>query len=127
MITLLHAGWVVTGGFIKEVSRYCSPKVEYLMISCRLHYLPKEFSSILFVTIYLPPQTDAGTDTALNQLYKAKRKQENAHPEVALLVARDFKNPAIPSDKPSNKQSINKGLRLNPTTPALMLVGGGRA
>ena len=53
---------------IKEVSRYCSPEAEYLMISCRPHYLPREFLSILFVAVYLPPQTDAGTITALNQL-----------------------------------------------------------
>ena len=29
-------------------------------------------------------------------------------------------------DEPSNKQSINTGLRLNPTTPARTLVGCGR-
>ena len=75
---------------IKEVSRYCSPEVEYFMISCRPHYLPREFSSILFTAVYLPPQTDAGSKTALKQIYKAKSKQENAHPEVALLVASDF-------------------------------------
>jgi hypothetical protein len=57
------------------------------MISCRPHYLPREFSSILFVAVYLPPQTDAGTKTALNELYKAISKHENAHPETALLVA----------------------------------------
>jgi hypothetical protein len=28
--------------------------------------------------------------TALNKLYKAISKQENAHPELALLVAGDF-------------------------------------
>ena len=71
---------------IEEVSRYCLPEVEYLMISCRPHYLPIEFSSIFFIAIYLPPQTNAGTQTALNKLYKAISKQENAHPEVALLV-----------------------------------------
>jgi hypothetical protein len=70
---------------LKEPSRYCSPEVEYLMISCRLHYLQRDFSSILFVAIYLPPQTDAGTKTALNQLYKAISKQEHAHPEAVLL------------------------------------------
>jgi hypothetical protein len=52
---------------IKEVSQYCSPEVEYLMISCRPHYLPREFSSILFLAIYLPPHTEAGTKTTLNQ------------------------------------------------------------
>jgi hypothetical protein len=42
------------------------------------------------VAIYLAPQTDAGTKTALNELYKAISKQENAHPKAALLVAGDF-------------------------------------
>jgi hypothetical protein len=57
------------------------------MISCRPHYLPKEFSSIIFVAFYLTPQNEAGTKTALKQLYKAISKEENAHPEAALLVA----------------------------------------
>jgi hypothetical protein len=64
---------------ITEVSRYCSPEVEYLMKSCRPHYLPRESPSILLVAVYLPPQTDAGTKTAINQLYKAISNQENAH------------------------------------------------
>jgi hypothetical protein len=60
------------------------------MISCRPHYLPREFSSVCFEAVYLPPQTDAGSKTALHELYKAVSKQENAHPEVAPLVAGDF-------------------------------------
>ena len=66
---------------IKKVSRFCSPKVEYLMISCRPHYLPRIFC----VAVYLPPQTDAVTKTTLNKLYKAISEQENAHPEAALM------------------------------------------
>jgi hypothetical protein len=54
----------------KEVLRHCSPEVEYLMIICRPHYLPREFSYILFVAVFLPPQNEAGTKTTLNQLYK---------------------------------------------------------
>ena len=45
------------------------------------------FTSIFFIAVYIPPQTDAGTKTALNELYVAISKQENAHPEAALLVA----------------------------------------
>ena len=66
----------------KEVSRFCSSEVEYLMISCRTHYLLREFSSVFFVVVYIPPQTDTGTKTALNELYTAINKQENAHPET---------------------------------------------
>jgi hypothetical protein len=66
----------------KEVLRFCSPDVEYLMISCRPHYLPREISSVFFVAVYIPPHTDAGTKTALNELYTAIRKQEKALPEA---------------------------------------------
>ena len=38
----------------------------------------------------------------------------------------NIKNPAMPLDEPSNRQSVNTGLRLNPTS-ALTLVGCGRA
>jgi hypothetical protein len=38
-----------------------------------------------------------------------------------------MRNPAMPSGDPSSKQSVNTGLRLNPTTPALMLIRCGRA
>jgi endonuclease/exonuclease/phosphatase (EEP) superfamily protein YafD len=48
------------------------------------------FSAILFVAVYLPPQTDAGTTTALSQLYKEISKQETTLSEKALLVAGDF-------------------------------------
>ena len=60
------------------------------MISCRPHYLPREFSSVFFAAVYIPPQSEAGTKIALNDLYSAISKQENAHPEVALPVASDF-------------------------------------
>ena len=76
--------------YSKEVSRFCSPDVKYLIIICRPHYLRREFSSTFFVAIYLPPQTDACTKTALNKLNMAMSKQENAHPETALLVAGDL-------------------------------------
>jgi hypothetical protein len=60
------------------------------MISCRPHYLPREFSLVFSVAVYIPPQSEVGTKTALNELYSAINKQENAHPEVAFLVAVDF-------------------------------------
>ena len=72
---------------IKKVSRYYLPEVEYLMISCRPHYLPREFSSILFVAVYFKSHTDAGTKTALNnKLFKTISKQENAHPEISFTT-----------------------------------------
>ena len=42
------------------------------------------------MALYLPPQTDAGTKTALSQLYKDISIQETTHPEAALVVAGDI-------------------------------------
>jgi hypothetical protein len=64
-----------------------SISVQYIVINCRSHYLPREFSAILFVAVYLPPQTDAGTKTALSAEIS---KPETTHPEAALLKAGDF-------------------------------------
>ena len=39
------------------------------------------------------------------------------------LTQKLIRNPAMPSDESSNRQSANTGLRSNRTTPALTLVG----
>ena len=38
-----------------------------------------------------------------------------------------MRNPAMPSHKPSNRESVKTGLRLNPTTSALTPIGWDRA
>ena len=82
------------------------------MISCRPHYLP-----VSLVAVYIPPQTDAGTKTALNELYKAISKQKNAHPEAALLVAGDFNAGKLKSVLPNFYQHVecaNRGKNSRP-------------
>ena len=49
-----------------------------------------ESLSVFFVAVYIPSHTNAGSKTALNELYCTISKQEIAHPEAALLVAGDF-------------------------------------
>jgi hypothetical protein len=47
-----------------------------------------------------------GTKTALNELYKAISKRENAHPKVALLVAEDFNAGKLKSVIPNFYQHV---------------------
>ena len=95
---------------IKEVVRYCSPEVEYLMISCRPHYLPRVLICII-VAVYLPPQTDAGTKTTLNELYQAISKQDHANPEATLLVAADYNAGTFKSILPHFYQHVKCATR----------------
>ena len=68
--------------------------------------MPRELSAIFFVAVYLPPQADAGTKTALSQLYKEMSKQKTTHPEVALLVAGDFNAGKLKSVLPNFHQHV---------------------
>jgi ribosome assembly protein 1 len=88
------------------------------MISCRPYYLPRELSAIFFVVGYLPPQTNVGTKTAL--LYRTMSKQENAHPEAALLVAGDFNAGKLKSIFPHYYQHINHATRGERTRSPLL-------
>ena len=81
------------------------------MISCRPHYLPREVTSTFFKAVYLPTQTDAGTKPALNELYKAISKQENAHPQAALLVGGDFNAGKLKSVLPHFYQHVKCATR----------------
>jgi hypothetical protein len=81
------------------------------MISCRPQHLPREFSSILFVAVYLPPQINADTKITLNQLYKVISKQENAHPEATLLVVRHFNAGKLKSVFPMFYQHVTCATR----------------
>ena len=73
--------------------------------------MPREFSAIVFMAVYLPPQTDAGTKTALSQLYKEISKQETTHPEVALLVAGDFNAEKLKTVLPNFHQHVKCATR----------------
>ena len=81
------------------------------MISCRPHYLLRQFSFIFFVAVYIPPQSEAGTKITFNELYSAISKQENVHPEATLLVARDFNAGELKSVLPNFYQHIKRATR----------------
>ena len=81
------------------------------MISCRPHYLPREFKSEFFVAVYIPPHTEAGTKTALNELYSTISKQENTHTEVALQVAVNFNAGKLKSALPNFYQHVKCATR----------------
>ena len=54
------------------VSQHCSPLVEFMVLKCRPFYLPREFTAILVVAVYLPPNPSSeGKEEALGELYRA--------------------------------------------------------
>ncbi len=73
---------------ISILSRSCSPHLENLSIICCPFYLPREISSIIVTTIYIPTQAD--TSLALSKLHNMINGYINKHPDAAFIIAGDF-------------------------------------
>ncbi|KAK1802700.1 hypothetical protein P4O66_021237 [Electrophorus voltai] len=66
----------------------CSPNLELLALKLRPFYLPREFTSVIINTVYIPPQ--ANMDTALWELHEALTQFQAQHRDAALIVVGDF-------------------------------------
>ena len=71
------------------------------MVSCRPFYLPREFLSVIITAVYIPPQVY--TTPAPNELC--------AHPEVAILVGRDFNAGRLKTALPHFHQHVSCATR----------------
>ncbi|KAI2655641.1 hypothetical protein H4Q32_024234 [Labeo rohita] len=54
------------------VTKHCSSLVEFMFVKCRPFYLPREFTAIVIVAVYIPPCANA--KHALRELYTDVRK-----------------------------------------------------
>ena len=67
------------------------------------------------MAIYIPPESETGTKTALNDLIYSISKKDNIHPEVALLVAGDFNAGQLKSVLPNFYQHVKCATRRRKT------------
>ncbi|KAI4891531.1 hypothetical protein NFI96_008442, partial [Prochilodus magdalenae] len=84
------------------VSSYCSPLVEFMVVRCRPFYLPREFTAVLIISVYIPPGATA--KAALCELYSAISGLQNTHPDGLFIVAGDFNHVNLKRSKPVLKQ-----------------------
>ena len=89
---------------VVSLTHSCSPNLELLTIKCRPFYLPREFSSITFSAVYIPPQAD--TVTALSELHEALTSYQANHRDIALIIAGDFNRANLKSVRPDLRQHI---------------------
>lgn len=128
---LIKGGKTVSGGvcvYIRDawcqdavvICRHCSPLMEFMIINCKPFYLPREFSAILLVAVYIPPSCNNNDrDKALSELYSAISNQQTAHPEGFLSVAGDFNHTNLKTVFPQLYQHVNFPTRGN-NTPDLV-------
>ncbi|KAG5284759.1 hypothetical protein AALO_G00030160 [Alosa alosa] len=90
---------------VTVLSKSCSPHLEHLAIVCRPFYLPREFTSVIFNAVYIPPQ--ANTDAAVSELQEVLNRQQHTHLEAALIVAGDFNQVHLNRSMPEFIQHIH--------------------
>ncbi|XP_068506162.1 uncharacterized protein [Syngnathus scovelli] len=89
------------------VCKHCSPLVEFVIIKCRPFYLPREFTAILLVAVYIPPSNIEGDRiAALGELYQAVSEQQTAHPDGFTIFAGDFNHANLKSVFPRLHQHV---------------------
>ncbi len=84
------------------------PLVEFMIIKCRPFYLPREFTAILLVAVYIPPSSNnIKRSESLNDLYQHISGQQTAHPDAFLILAGDFNHADLRSVFPKIHQHID--------------------
>uniref|UniRef100_A0A9J7ZV96 Reverse transcriptase domain-containing protein n=1 Tax=Cyprinus carpio carpio TaxID=630221 RepID=A0A9J7ZV96_CYPCA len=96
------------------ICKHCSPLVEFMIIKCRPFYLPREYTAILLVSVYIPPNNNiSNRNDALNELHQHISDQQTAHPDAFLIIAGDFNHADLKSVFPKIHQHINFPTRGN--------------
>ena len=82
----------------------CSPDVETLTIKCIPFYLPREFTSLVLVGVYMPPRANA--ETATSHFADLIHNIETSHPDSQILVLVGFNHAKLTKVLPKYRQQI---------------------
>ncbi|TWW61472.1 hypothetical protein D4764_04G0001190 [Takifugu flavidus] len=104
---------------VKE--RVCSPDVELIAIGLRPYYLPREFTNVIAITVYIPPTGKA--DSACDVIHSVTADLQTKHPGAFILITGDFNHASLKSTLPTFHQYVQTGdfMLMSPVhTPPLL-------
>lgn len=100
-------------GHITIKEQLCSKDIELLAVGMRPFYIPREFSHVIAMTVYVPPT--ANGDAACDVLTAAVSRLQTQHPNALLLISGDFNHASPSSSLPSFTQYVTCHTRDNKT------------
>ncbi len=103
------------------ISKHCSSLVEFMFVKCRPFYLPREFTAIVIVAVYIPPCANA--KDALRELYSAISEQQTNNPDGFFIIAGDFNHANLKTVLPKFNQHVNFATRGNNTLDFVYTTG----
>ncbi|KAL0154123.1 hypothetical protein M9458_050582 [Cirrhinus mrigala] len=97
----INEGWCTD---VTVLNKMCCPNVEAIFINCKPFYSPREFSSFILVSVYIPP--DACVSAALELLADQITHTEQRYPDSFIIVLGDFNKAHLTRELPKYRQHI---------------------
>lgn len=95
----------------------CTKDLEMVVVSARPFYLPREFTHVLVLCVYIPPSADAAEVCEL--LHTTVSQLQNKHPRALLVISGDFNHASLSTTLPTFKQYVSCGTRSTKTLDLL--------
>lgn len=104
-------------GHITVKEQLCSRDIELLAVSVWPYYIPREFSHVIVITVYIPPSADAAA--ACERIHCTVSALQTKHPDVLLLISGDFNHASLSATLPNITQYVSCHRRDNKTLDIL--------
>uniref|UniRef100_A0A8C6M681 Reverse transcriptase domain-containing protein n=1 Tax=Nothobranchius furzeri TaxID=105023 RepID=A0A8C6M681_NOTFU len=104
-------------GHLSIKERLCCKDIELLAVSMRPYYLPREFTHVIVIAVYVPPS--AGTEAACEVLHTVTSRLQTQHPQALFLISGDFNHISLSSTLPTFTQYVTCHTRDNKTLDLL--------
>lgn len=88
---------------IKE--QICNKDIELLAVSLRPYYLPREFTVVVAIVVYIPPSAKA--EVACDVLHTTIARLQSKYPEAFIVVSGDYNHVCLSKILPTFKQFID--------------------
>lgn len=91
----------------KEVA--CNKVIELLAVGMRPYYLPREFSYVIAITVYIPPL--ANVSNACKHINNVKARIQLKYPHTLIVISADFNHVSLQSTLHTFTQYVDCGMR----------------
>uniref|UniRef100_A0A8C2CQ77 Reverse transcriptase domain-containing protein n=1 Tax=Cyprinus carpio TaxID=7962 RepID=A0A8C2CQ77_CYPCA len=96
---------------VTVLKKMCCSDLEVLFVNCKPFYSPREFYSLILVSVYIPPQ--AHVSLALQKLADQITETEQQHPDSVLIILGDFNKANLSRELPKYRQHVTCPTRDN--------------
>lgn len=100
---------------VKE--KMCCPDIELLAVGMRPYYVPREFSHIITILVYIPPKATAEVPCEI--LHEMVARIQTKHPEALIIISGDFNHVTLSSHLTGFTQFVKCATRKNKTLDLL--------